>query len=312
MNTQEILALNATKTEKIKRLLEAGFTRKQVTQISELGVKYGFVQNVFAKYFPDQVRSRNRAERRQAQRFGQRFNRKFGVEIEAHGIAKADLANALRQVGIYTKCEGYNHTTRRHWKVIYDSSISGNQGFELVSPPLNGEAGLQELEKVCEVLDNLGAKINKSCGLHIHFEAKNFTLDTWKKLIINYQRLESEIDSFMPPSRRDNHYCQDLRFVNRRIIENADSVYELKTYFQTRYRKLNLASYTRHKTVEFRHHSGTVEFEKIKNWILFLNGLVEFSADGEVAQPQFSEFEKFTPQTTFEYLKTRKAKFANA
>ena len=36
-----------------------------------------------------------------------------------------------------------------------DSSINGNDTFELVSPILVGEAGLRELEKVCWVLDLL-------------------------------------------------------------------------------------------------------------------------------------------------------------
>lgn len=312
MNTQEILNLNTTKTEKIKLLLELGLTRTQVTEISELQVRYGFVQNVFAKYFPDQVQSRNRATRRQQTRNIRRFTRKFGVEIEAYGVDKRTLQLALDREGIDIKIEGYNHTTRNHWKIVYDSSLQGDRTFELVSPPLKGERGLKEVEKVCEVLGNLNAKINKSCGLHIHFEAKDFTMQTWRNLALNYKKLETEIDSFMPRSRRTgNNFCRSLQRITNRAINEAQSINELRNAFATRYRKVNINSYTRHKTIEFRQHSGTTEYAKISNWILFLDGLVHYSENHQIARTDFSEIEKFTTPATFTYLTNRKAHFNN-
>ncbi len=88
MTTQEILALNTTKTEKIQLLLELGKIRREVSDL--LGVGYGFVQNVFARHFPDRVRRRNSRTNRTASsnQLGAvlfrlpNFNRKFGVEIE--------------------------------------------------------------------------------------------------------------------------------------------------------------------------------------------------------------------------------------
>jgi len=312
MNPQEILALNTTKTEKIKLLLELGLSRKQVTEIDQLQVRYGFVQNVFAKYFPDQVQSRSRSARRQEARNIRRFIRKFGVEIEAYGVDKRALQLALDREGVEIKIENYNHTTRNHWKIVYDSSLEGDLSFELVSPPLKGEKGLKEVEKVCEILEDLNAKINKTCGLHIHFEAKNFTMQTWRNLALNYKKLESEIDSFMPRSRRTgNRYCQSLRQISDRKIKQAQTVNDLQRAFTTRYRKVNINSYARHKTIEFRQHSGTVEYAKISNWILFLDGLVHYSENHQIARADFNEIEKFTTPATFSYLTNRKAHFTN-
>ena len=42
-----------------------------------------------------------------------------------------------------------------------------------------------------------------------------------------------------------------------------------------RYFKLNCQSFFRHGTIEFRHHSGTTDFAKIKNWILFTAIVIE-------------------------------------
>lgn len=47
MSAQTILTTEATKTEKIIRLLGLGYSRRQIATMLQVG--YGFVQNVFAK-----------------------------------------------------------------------------------------------------------------------------------------------------------------------------------------------------------------------------------------------------------------------
>ena len=62
--------------------------------------------------------------------------------------------------GIEVASERYNHDLRPHWKLVTDSSLNGNDTFELVSPILEGEDGLEKLERVCWVLDSCNVKIN--------------------------------------------------------------------------------------------------------------------------------------------------------
>ena len=83
-----------------------------------------------------------------------------------------------------------------------DSSLSGNDTFELLSPILVGETGLRELEKVCWVLDLCDVKVNESCGLHVYIDATGFNMETWRNLALSYKHLEPVIDRFMPASRR--------------------------------------------------------------------------------------------------------------
>ena len=141
MNEQvtNILNQSITKTAKIQQLLLLGLTRRQVADLVTNG-NYGFVQNVYKKML-------------EAGRFGQQpaiaacseldytFNRRFGIEIEAYNCEKGVLARELREAGIAVAVEGYNHNTRDHWKLVTDSSLRGNDTFELVSPILEGEAG---------------------------------------------------------------------------------------------------------------------------------------------------------------------------
>jgi hypothetical protein len=99
----------------------------------------------------------------------------FGVEIEFTvpvSQSQHTVAAALSAVGIVTVASNYSHATTRHWKTVYDGSITpegGRQGMELVSPVLNAATGFDAIKKVCEVLAALDAKTNASTGLHVHF-----------------------------------------------------------------------------------------------------------------------------------------------
>lgn len=275
-----ILAQTTTKTRKIQQLLMLGLTRRQVADLVTNG-NYGFVQNVYAR-----MNLAHQPEHPIAQpAIDYTFNRRFGVEIEAYNCQMNVLVDALREEGIQVSAESYNHTTRNHWKLVTDSSLSGNNTFELVSPVLEGEAGLQELKKVCWVLDACGVKVNASCGLHIHFDAANFSLQTWKNIAISYKHIESVIDKFMPESRRNNRYCRSLREITEQNINNAQSIIALQeiAFENTRYFKVNPQSYSRHKTIEFRQHAGSINYDKISNWVLFLNGLVTFAQQQPIA-----------------------------
>ncbi|WP_375560294.1 amidoligase family protein [Bernardetia sp. OM2101] len=309
--TTQILTSNTTKTNKIKQLLELGFTRKQVAKLMNVG--YGFVQNVYAKTYPNQVTSRGRQIITNGNAFYPiAFNRQFGVEIEAYNVDKQTLKRALVRLGVKVEVERYNHATKKHWKIITDGSIRGNQGFEIVSPILKGKNGLDQLEKVCRALKECNTFINKSCGVHIHFDAKKFGVEQFKNIMLNYADLEKVIDNFLPKSRRANNngYCKSIKN-HKTKIESASTINELTNAIPTRYNKLNTQSYTRYKTIEFRQHSGTIEFEKISNWILFLHNLVEYSKDKRVSRPKFETLKTFNQQEVYTYLENRKTQLAS-
>lgn len=277
MNEQitAILSQTTTKTRKIEQLLQLGLTRRQVADLVTNG-NYGFVQNVYKKML-----ERAGQNIPTSTQLDYSFTRKFGIEIEAYNCTREKLASELRAAGIDVAVEGYNHTTRNHWKLVTDASLTGNNTFELVSPVLEGEAGLKELEKVCWVLEFCDVKVNDSCGLHIHMDAADFDLQTWKNLALSYKHLERVIDSFMPQSRRQNYYCKGLSSISAVDIQAAQSINDLQAAFgNNRYRKVNLEAYARHRTVEFRQHSGTTNFTKMENWVRFLNGLITFAKAG--------------------------------
>ena len=307
MNEQitNILNQRITKTAKIQQLLLLGLTRRQVADLVTNG-NYGFVQNVYKKM----MENGTFATEPVSNAIDYTFNRRFGIEIEAYNCQRDKLARELREAGINVAVECYNHTTRDHWKLVTDASLRGNDTFELVSPVLQGEAGLQELQKVCWVLEYCDVKVNDSCGLHIHMDAADFTLDTWKNLATTYKNLESVIDAFMPGSRRDNRYCKSLSRVSATRIQQAQSIRDLQIAFNSdRYFKLNLEAYSRHRTVEFRQHSGTTNFTKMENWIRFVANMITFAHHGVARRAQLSEI-PFLNNDQKIYFKLRTKKLA--
>ena len=285
MNEQitNILNQSITKTAKIQQLLLLGLTRRQVADLVTNG-NYGFVQNVYKKMLEAGTFNQQQPTAATAiPEIDYTFNRRFGIEIEAYNCNKQRLALELREAGIDVVVEGYNHDTRNHWKLVSDGSLRGNDTFELVSPILEGEAGLQELQKVCWVLDYCDVKVNNSCGLHIHMDAADFTIETWRNLAITYRHLEPVIDAFMPNTRRNNTYCKRLSGISESRIREAQTIQDLRGVFRNdRYHKLNLEAYARHRTVEFRQHGGTTNFTKMENWIRFAANMITFAKQGMV------------------------------
>lgn len=277
-----ILEQSTTKTSKIQQLLLLGLTRREIADLVTRG-NYGFVYNVYKKMLERGTFVPNHGEQEPAPVLDYSFTRRFGVEIEAYNCTREKLIRELREAGIQVSFEGYTHCTTEHWKLVTDASLNGNNTFELVSPILAGEAGLMELETVCWVLDLCDVKVNDSCGFHVHMDAASFSMETWKNLALTYKHLEPVIDSFMPGSRRNNEYCQSLHGISETAIRGASTITDLQHVFNNRrYYKLNLEAYSRHRTVEFRQHSGTTNFTKMEKWIRFLNGLVTFAKAGNL------------------------------
>lgn len=227
-------------------------------------------------------------------------NRTYGVEIEFFGITQRAAKVAVRSAGISAMVERYNHRTPNgYWKIVYDVSVNAtgtgiDAGCEIVSPVLSGEQGLLDLATVLKALREAGARVDKSCGIHVHHDARDFTNTTWRNLIKSYMKFEHIIDKLMPESRRDgNFYCKSLltdprMFGNVRMsterafqaLGTRSGFRSLSRYFrQDRYYKINLQSYLRYGTVEFRHHGGSLNGTKVTNWIKLTQGMVERSVE---------------------------------
>ena len=222
--------------------------------------------------------------------------RRFGLELEFFNISQGRVKTLLEAAGI--SCwQSYYEDSGTGWKITDDGSINGDYSVELVSPILSGVEGLREVAKVVKILSDAGAKVNKSCGLHVHVDANDLSSKVLFNVYRRYALHEDQIDSFMVKSRRENNneYCKSTRTILDRTTVATDNLSALdaaklmdECYFHGywsggRYNKVNLCAYLRHGTIEFRHHGGTVNVEKVLSWIMFCVNFVETSKDSESA-----------------------------
>jgi hypothetical protein len=210
--------------------------------------------------------------------------RKFGVEIEYVGASRTAIISALKDIRVKCVSENYNHSTRRHWKIVRDASIrhyDGNCG-ELVSPPLYGKRGLNRLRKVVEAIAAIGATVNDSCGLHVHVDARDLSPNQIIAVSQRYGMFEHRLDKFMAPERRNTDWAKRVgKNYHADIIRHIKFSSEIGQSFSRalseidRYRKVNITSFSRHGTIEFRQHEGTVDPDRILNWVQFCTNFVE-------------------------------------
>lgn len=255
-----------------------------------------------------------------------------GIEIE--GISKfrrEDLARNIRTATeVEVQAENYNHSTRPHWKMVYDSSIRTeddyNNDFELVSPILEN---LDDLKKITDWFNsNEITKVNKSTGLHIHFgidkamDDANLTSDqklkAIKNLLITYTKFQDDINSILPMSRRNSQWARrndyKARLRNARTsplkryskaLNKCQTIREIHTEVHgTRYTAINLTNFMRNGTIEFRQHSSSQDFLKIQKWIELLETMIELAIKKAKANKAISTAQK--AENSFDQLFKRR------
>lgn len=213
----------------------------------------------------------------------------FGIEIEfrrpySGGVMDPQtIADALTAAGVNTVVEGYNHRTRRHWKLIHDASSDR----ELVSPVLSGEDGLTQVRTAMRVLRSLGMHVTTSEGMHVHVGMARRTPEQVLAIAETYVANSNLFDSVVARSRRPGAYnysewtthmnAAELRSVRSLIAAGRSDWHESWTRSNPghrRYRSTNFIAYGTHGTMEFRQHQGSLNGTKAVAWIRLLLGLV--------------------------------------
>ena len=231
----------------------------------------------------------------------------FGVEVEMTGITRREAALALanyfgtqaeRIGGAYDAwvvCDREG----KEWEVVSDSSIQGEwktpDGYrttidrhyrvELVSPKLT-YAEMPKFQECVRQVRHAGAKVNSSCGIHVHVDATNHNRQSLKNLLsIMYSKEDILFKALQVDPDRVRQYCQKVREPmlekarqlsaeeTRDLTQLEDIWYEgcddskHDHYNDTRYYALNLHSVFYRGTVEFRCFNSTLHAGRAKAYI---------------------------------------------
>lgn len=211
------------------------------------------------------MRADQRARRANGPR---RITRKFGVEIEFIGN-RYDLEREMLARGLRVHNAGYTHRVMSSWKIVTDASVMN--GYELVSPPMKGRNGMDQLRKACEALAAANVTVNRSCGLHVHHQVSDLSTTAFGRLFRAWSNNQRNVDGLVAASRRNTQWARPLSAAEVAHAEALPDATVAASHFAyvDRYRSLNVAAFPRYGTVEVRQHQGTTNFDKIAAWVTF-------------------------------------------
>ena len=235
----------------------------------------------------------------------------FGVEVEMTGITRMQAAEALaayfgttpQYLGTYYDTWGVTDPEGKVWKLMSDGSINperktadgyeslsknsmegGERQVEMVTPKLT-YAELPKLQECVRRVKKAGAKVNKSCGIHIHVDAANHNRQSLKNLIgIMYSKEDILFKALRVNPDRARDFCQKVREPMLRQARTLSSdettdltqlekiwyegnVRSTEHYNWTRYYALNLHSVFYRGTVEWRCFNSTLHAGKVAAYV---------------------------------------------
>ena len=262
------------------------------------------IEEYWDRYYGYKLQPRTKA----AQRLGYHIEvnhpivETYGIEIEFFSQTdRSEIKEEFENRGIGARNGDYRDWNREDWVVKTDGSIEppdNTYGCEIASPVLNHAIVDDEIKRACRILKDADAKVNRSCGLHVHMGEHNFTGTRRSKIAYEFIRNEATIDQLMPSSRRrnNNSYCEgwgnDIPYYHQKLKDKTSRT-EVRNVVNHngRYTKLNMQ--TPYTTIESRQHSGTTNFKKIVLWKDFVVGLCEYAI-----QKPFSDLTEPEPVDT--------------
>lgn len=221
----------------------------------------------------------------------------YGVEVEMTGITREQAAHALAEYFGTTPRHGYDYydswyvkdTEGKEWRLMSDGSIrtekktnngytaarNGAYSVEMVTPKLT-YAELPKFQECVRRVKKAGAKVNESCGIHVHVDATNHNRQSLKNLIgIMYSKEDMLFKALQVNEARASRWCQKVREpmlkkARRLSSDETKDLTQLESiwyegdvassdhYNWTRYYALNLHSVFYRGTVEWRCFNSTL------------------------------------------------------
>lgn len=193
--------------------------------------------------------------------------RQFGIEIECNypgGYYGAEGGTSPLEAALPSG-----------WEVRTDGSL-GYEGIEVVSPPISGPEGFDQVKTVCQILRTRGATISRRCGFHVHYDVSDVGVRGLARFARSWTENHHLLNYLVSPSRRRNTFCRQLNTLELDRIDewaevngSADQTEVMHRPYPLgqRYRAINVLAYPRHGTVEVRAHQGSLNYRKMETWI---------------------------------------------
>lgn len=209
-----------------------------------------------------------------------------GIELEMKKITVNAVQECIEGVGAHF--DGFfryhgNRFTRsawdaEGWRAEEDSSLgtaatrTTKGGIEVISRPLVGIRGINEMKRLCTALNRAGATVDVQCGTHVTLglernsrfmrmsqEKKNACV---REVMVIYDHFQPVLDALCPNSRSvidgNNGYCHGA-------------------FFDGKMSAVNISKFVMYGIVEFRQFGVTLNGNKIEQWIRIMNAIIAAS-----------------------------------
>ncbi len=185
------------------------------------------------------------------------------------GCAEYDEVGSPRRYGVEletSSCSGWDNYSHPAWGVKPDMTV---EGMEFYSAILHGNDGLQAIDDLCGHADKQGWRVDYKCGFHLHIDLKGEDSDNLKAIAFAYHNTYDVWKHFAIPSRLRVDYCKPMKSILRDYLncKHTDDWRRLGSNLTGRYYWVNWKAYTEHGSLEIRLLEGTLDAERVKNWV---------------------------------------------
>lgn len=176
---------------------------------------------------------------------------------------------------------GSSYSTRlpKTWAVNTDCSIRpGRNGFgvEISTKPLRTKKDFQALENLAKALSKYKCRVNNTCGMHVHVDARRLTPYQVVCVVDRYNALYDDIRKIFNKSRHRNSFCSGKGNAQQWALAAVKTTKTnfLNADFGDKYSRVNIESYGNNNTLEFRQHQGTLDYQTMVSWAKFCANFV--------------------------------------
>jgi hypothetical protein len=222
----------------------------------------------------------------------------FGVEFEGHNLnlSRREVAEQMTSAGFPMQATGYSHDEfpgqiklTTDVTVFPQSTPPGRKHhFEMVTnlEKSQGETGLKYVMGTLDKMQELGARIDRTSGIHIHLDNSKWTQQHKINLAINFAIIEPWLSLSVPSWRRPSRFFASQWYQNwsvsqvERLKASTDKRSMIQAISASREKRLNITCSRGYPTWELRFPASNTDAATIEAHIMMWWRLSQISAYG--------------------------------
>lgn len=212
----------------------------------------------------------------------------IGVEVEAENVQfnSSKETDYLRDVG---------------WRLDHDGSLRDNGCEFILHSPLFGKDLVTSIQELCKIGNEKKFSMSERTSVHVHLDVRDMKPSCLSRLISLYLVFEKALYRFSSDNKREHnifcipYYLSDFNIHRLHyLVNNGDEINRNKLYssfsaFQ-KYSGLNIMSLFNFGSLEFRHLSGTLDSEKIIEWINIIQSMKKYAINSDLDVEKLPEY----------------------